>query len=243
MQTCDNRETKAVASAFSKIGQSFQEVVSGAKKIVPKVIGKAPSIETLLSFFSYLREKSKNLKTFLDELWEIIQGWFKKGKADGLLETIIKLSDEAEIILKKYADNAVAGYNKLERPSVVSILEGNGKHILAYSNKAKLVANEIPKGFHPLVKKWLTEIADTSIKSRRTHGKCAEPATISKWLWEIDPKGKMKIEHARKEFEGVVSKAIKIESKKVKPFEHATHKLACESCNPLLKYFNINEVH
>jgi len=39
-------------------------VVSGAKKLAPKVIGKALSIETVLGFFSYIREKSKNLKTF-----------------------------------------------------------------------------------------------------------------------------------------------------------------------------------
>ena len=156
---------------------------------------------------------------------------------------IIKLSDEAEELLKKYADNAVLGYTKLKRPSVVSVLEGKNRKVFAYSNKAKLSTGEIPKGFHPLVKEWLNEIADKNLILRRTHGKCAEPAAISKWLWEIDPKGKMKIEQARIEFEGVVSKAIKIEGKKIKLFEHATHKIACDSCNPLLKYFNIKEVH
>lgn len=93
--------TKAVASAFSKIGQSLQEVVSGAKKLIPKAIGKAPSIETLLGFFSYIREKSKNLKTFLDELWEIIQGWFKKGKADEVLEGVMRFP--IKMVVGKYS--------------------------------------------------------------------------------------------------------------------------------------------
>jgi hypothetical protein len=39
-----------------------------------------------LGIFAYIREKSKNLKTFLDELWEIIQGWFKKKEADEVLK-------------------------------------------------------------------------------------------------------------------------------------------------------------
>ena len=169
---------------------------------------------------------------------------FRSGKGEAtLMKTVLRLSDEAEILLKKYADNAVLAYTKLDRPSVVSVLEGKGKRVFAYSNKSKLATDEIPKGLHPLVKKWLSKEADKSLRLRRTHGKCAEPATISKWLWEIDPKGKMKIKQARKEFDGVVSKAIKIKGRKIKDFEHGQIKPACHSCNPLLEHFNILEIH
>lgn len=164
-------------------------------------------------------------------------------KIRNALAKTLKLSDEAEALLKNYADNAVLGYSKQKRPSVVSVLEGNGKRIFAYSNKASLASNDIPKGLHPLVKNWLTNEADDIIKQIPHHGKCAEPASISKWLWEIDPKGKIKIQTARKEFEGVVSKAINIRGRKVSIKNHGIYKEACNSCNPLLKYFNIQEIH
>ena len=182
------------------------------------------------------------VKKIIDDFFKWLEDLFKSGKADEVFEGIIKLSDEAEILLKKYADNAILGYTKLQRPTVVSVLEGNGKRVFAYSNKAKLAANEIPKGLHPLVKKWLKE-ADEVIQQRPQHGKCAEPSAISKWLWEFDPNGKMTIEQARKQFDGVVSKAINIESKKIKRIQHGTYKEACKSCNPLLEFFNITEVH
>ena len=185
---------------------------------------------------------AKNIKPFLDEVLEWLKKLFKSNKIDEAFKGFFKLSDEAEILLKKYADNAILGYTKLNRPTVVSVLEGNGKRVFAYSNKAKLNADEIPKGLHPLVTKWLND-ANELLKQIPHHGKCAEPSAISKWLWEIDPKGKMNIKQARDEFEGVVSKAVNIESKKIKPIEHAKYKEACDSCNPLLKYFNITEVY
>ncbi|MDR6968502.1 hypothetical protein J2X31_002525 [Flavobacterium arsenatis] len=178
----------------------------------------------------------------MDEILEWLRKLLKSGKVDDVIRGVFRLSDEAEILLKKYADNAILGYSKLNRPTVVSVLEGKGKRFFAYSNKAKLNADEIPKGLHPLVTKWLNE-ADEIIKQIPHHGKCAEPSVISKWLWDIDPKGKMTIKQARDEFEGVVSKAVNIESKKIKPIEHGKYKEACDSCNPLLKYFNIKEVH
>ena len=61
-----------------------------------------------------------------------------------------------------------------------------------------------------------------------------------KWLWEIDSKGSFSINRARKEFEGVVSQARNI-NKKYKII-HNKPKKACDSCNPLLKHFNIIEV-
>ena len=51
---------------------------------------------------------SKNLKGFLDELWEIIQGWFKKGKIDDV-EGLKKLAydDFVKAISKTNFDEIV----------------------------------------------------------------------------------------------------------------------------------------
>lgn len=184
----------------------------------------------------------KGFKQFLRNLFknktdEIIE---EEGK---VLDDLIKLSDEAEGILQKYADNAVLAYTKNERPSMVSILSRDDKMVLAYSNKSGLKHNDLPQGLHPLVKEWLEKISDLNLRSRPQHGKCAEPAAISKWLWEIDPKGKMKINTARKEFEGVMSKAKAIKGTTFKSIHHGEIKPACKSCNPLLKYFNIKELN
>ena len=81
------------------------------------------------------------VKKIIDDFFKWLEDLFKSGKADEVFEGIIKLSDEAEILLKKYADNAILGYTKLQRPTVVSVLEGNGKRVFAYSNKAKLAAS------------------------------------------------------------------------------------------------------
>jgi hypothetical protein len=198
------------------------------------------TIVTIIKGIAKLAKLLSNFTKWIDEV--LARGGKGARKVKNALSATLKLSDGAEILLKKYADNAVLGFTKLKRPTVVSVLEGNGKRVFAYSNKAKLAADEIPKGLHPLVKKWLND-ADKTIKQIPHHGKCAEPSAISKWLWEVDPKGKMKIDQARKQFERVVSKAVNIESKKVKPIDHATYKEACKSCNPLLDYFNITEVH
>lgn len=128
----------------------------------------------------------------------------------------------------------------IEQFDLITIDTNSGYQLIFF--KGKLIHTNILME-KSLVNNWLNEIADNALKSRRTHGKCAEPAAISKWLWEIDPKGKMKIEQARKELEGVVSKAVKIKGKKVRSIEHGKHKKACDSCNPLLEYFNITEVH
>ena len=55
-----------------------------------------------MGIFAYIREKSKNLKTFLDKLWESIQRWFKKGKADDV-EGLKKLAYDDFVKAKKYA--------------------------------------------------------------------------------------------------------------------------------------------
>ncbi len=79
------------------------------------------------------------------------------------------------------------------------------------------------------------------IKLPEWHGKCAEVLNISDWLKSIDPTGKMTILEARKAFDGVVSNAKQIGNFKG-GLNHLEYKKACNSCNPLLKYFNIIEI-
>ncbi|WP_452598017.1 hypothetical protein [Pontimicrobium sp. MEBiC01747] len=57
---------------------------------------------------------------------------------------------------------------------------------------------------------------------------------------DVDPKGKIKIDKVREEFEGVISQARQIH--KTDKIKNNTIKKACDTCNPLLKYFNILEV-
>lgn len=178
-----------------------------------------------------------------------------------LLPKEYKLSNEGRLLLKEWADNATKQlnvkkydkklrkftyapqdvYSKNTRPAAVSLLEGRLegqiKRIFAYSGKG--IANELPKGLHPLVKQWLKN-APEFLRSRGAHGKCAEPAAISKFLWEIDPNGTMTIEQAKNVFESFTSHAIQIEGKNVKAVEHGVFKSAYASCNPLLEYFNIS---
>ena len=76
-----------------------------------------------------------------------------------------------------------------------------------------------------MVKKWLKE-APEILRKRPTHRKCAEPAAISKWLWEITPKGSFNINQAKKEFEGVISQTRQIN--KGKAIRHNTIKKVFE---------------
>ena len=100
---------KTVADAFSKLAESLMAVFKTLKSVAFKLKkGAVIAFENLLGVFAYIREKSKNLKTFLDELWEIIQGWSKKGKADELLQTVEDLRKFALTKwLKKFDENFV----------------------------------------------------------------------------------------------------------------------------------------
>lgn len=93
---------KTVADAFAKLAESLMALFKTLKTVAFKLKkGAVIAFENLLSIFAYIREKSKNLKTFLDELWEIIQGWFKKGKADEVFEGAMRFP--IKLVLGKYS--------------------------------------------------------------------------------------------------------------------------------------------
>lgn len=156
-----------------------------------------------------------------------------------------------DIFLKQYADDALIKWKNLYlRPGAVGILEGeiNGKiyQVISYSSKA-LTKDQIIGRRHKLVQEWLTEIADIKLRRRPTHGKCAEPICISEFLFEIERQqgmkaNSLKIDEARKILSKSKSKALRIDNVK-EPLIHGLRKEACATCNPMLKYFNIKEVH
>ena len=79
--------------------------------------GAIIAFENLLSILAYIREKSKNLKIFLEELWEIIKGWFKKGKADEIFECDFLAKWEKTIDASRSGTGFLAG-QKLNRARI-----------------------------------------------------------------------------------------------------------------------------
>ena len=77
------------------------------------------------------------------------------------------------------------------------------------------------------------------IKLPEHHGKCAEVANISEYLWKIDPNGRFTMKKAQEALEGMVSHAIEISTRK--PQVHGEYKEACKSCIEILNDFNIKE--
>ncbi|OUS01596.1 hypothetical protein A9Q86_07420 [Flavobacteriales bacterium 33_180_T64] len=168
------------------------------------------------------------------------------------LRKVGKLSKKAVKLLDNFVDEALRTWRNIEqRPGAASVLEGivNGKVIRIAKYSAKGIhKHTIPNLRHPLVNKWLDEVADITLRKRGTHGKCAEPFAISDFLFEAEKilgvkKGKMTLTEARTVLEGSVSKAkaIKNSLKKGSKLKHGLNKKACISCNPLLKYFKIIE--
>lgn len=72
---------KTAADAFKKLADSLINIFKTMEKIVFKFSDKVViGFENLLAIFAYIREKSKNLGVFLDEVLEIVQSLFRKGE-------------------------------------------------------------------------------------------------------------------------------------------------------------------
>lgn len=163
---------------------------------------------------------------------------------------VFKKTKDMSKVLSDYADDALILYPEAEfRPGAVAILEGkiNGRiyQLVEYSGSRGLKANELSKKYHPLVKEWI-ESVPKNVRFKGTRGKCGENFTISEWLYEVErlkgiKQGKITIEQARKEFEGVVSKAMRIQNKDADNLLQGIDKPACGYCNPMLEHFNIQE--
>jgi CRISPR/Cas system CSM-associated protein Csm2 small subunit len=186
-----------------------------------------------------------------DELKKATKPFFGKN-GEVLVEVLenmarrARVSNESLKILSKMADEALLWSNK-RMPRACAVLEGNGVTIFNYSFKKKLPPGVYPPDLHPLIHQWLTEMwtryKKGLMKLPEHHGKCAEVINISDWLKKVDPEFKMSIDEARLHFEGVVSHSRQIgDMKNGSKLKHGDYKEACDSCNPLLNYFNITEV-
>lgn len=77
---------KTAADAFKKLADSLINIFKTMERFVFKFTDKVViGFENLLAIFAYIREKSKNLGVFLDEVLEIVQRFFK-GTVDDVLE-------------------------------------------------------------------------------------------------------------------------------------------------------------
>ncbi|NJM78982.1 MAG: hypothetical protein HC854_03955 [Flavobacterium sp.] len=153
--------------------------------------------------------------------------------------------------LDDFVNNSLIEWKIVEqRPGATAILEGTleGKiiQITNYTTKG-LSKSQIRAQRHKLVDDWLENIASSILKNRRNHGRCVEPVNISEWLFKAEKalgiqKNSMKIEQARALFSDVISKAKRIHNSTESQLAHGLNKSACDSCNPLLEYFNIKEI-
>jgi hypothetical protein len=240
---------KVVLKYSKKLGEGVTTAANQGANAIRKVsqANTDTFIKQITALFESLRKKEAMplLQKWIDDL--ILEIKKALGLVDEVAVKAISLSDEALKILKAMADGALKWPSK-NRPKACSVLEGKGSSIFNYNFKQKLPVGKFPEDLHPLVDKWIKDMWELhkkgTIELPKHHGKCAEVRNISEWLKRVDPDGKMTIREAREAFEGVVSHAKEIGDVKQSGrivVKHNDYKKACNSCNPLLKYFNIVE--
>ncbi|WP_047788109.1 YwqJ-related putative deaminase [Tenacibaculum mesophilum] len=216
------------------VGENLYALVKDGKELFR---GTKKEIDELSKLLDRIEEKKQH--KFIDRVLE-------KAKKS------IKISKQGLIRLDAFVDEALQ-IPIDNRPGAAAILEGtiNGKMktIVSYSSKG-LRKKEIRNNRHKLVDEWLEIIVKKEypkIYRRKNHGRCAEPVNISEWLFQVEKslgikKNSISIEQARVAFADVVSKAKRVHNSPKSKLAHGLHKSACDSCNPLLEYFNIREV-
>lgn len=235
-ETIEKTVKETAEEEAKHISQSAKEALeSGKTKEATEKAGKEADqkVEEKAPFYEEIEEVKVKRKKF------------QKGK-----KVFLKGTD-MNILLKEYADEALVTWKDPNlRPGVVAVLEGEIKNTtyqaVSYSSKGIRKASMSTRR-HKLVEEWLTKIADEKLRSRGPHGMCGEPVCISEFLFEAEKrlgisKNSMKIEQAREILSKTKSKAVAIPNGKNDKLIHGLTKKACESCNPMLKYFKITEI-
>lgn len=217
--------SKSAREALEK-GEAKEAAEQAVKEAEQKVEGKASAYEDVDEVKGKGKRASKEQKVFLKKI-------------------------DMNVVLRQYADEALTTWkDAFTRPGAVGVLEGeiNGKiyQAVSYSSKGILKSKLVGRR-HRLVQEWLTEIAEKEIKSRRNHGKCAEPVCISEFLFEAEKQlgmkaNSMKIQQAREILSKSRSRAVAIPNGEADRLIHGLTKKACRSCNPMLHYFKIIEI-
>jgi hypothetical protein len=219
------RISKSAREALEK-GEAKEAREQAVKEAEQKIEEKAPVYEDIDEVKVKSKRALKEQKVFLKKI-------------------------DMNVLLRQYADEALTKWkDAFKRPGAVGVLEGeiNGKiyQAVSYSSKGILKSKLVGRR-HRLVQEWLTEIAEKEIKSRRNHGKCAEPICISEFLFEAEKQlgmkvNSMKIEQAREILSKTRSRAVAIPNGEADKLIHGLTKKACRSCNPMLHYFKIVEI-
>ncbi|WP_336690272.1 MULTISPECIES: YwqJ-related putative deaminase [unclassified Chryseobacterium] len=209
-------------------GKTKEATEKAVKEAEQKLEEKAPIYEEIeeVTVTSKRKKLSKEKKVFLKKI-------------------------DMNVLLRQYADDALTKWKNPDlRPGAVAVLEGEIKdttyQAVSYSSKGIRKASMSTRR-HKLVEEWLTKIADEKLRLRGPHGMCGEPVCISEFLFEAEkrlgmPKNSMKIEQAREILSKTRSRAVAIPNGKNDKLIHGLTKKACESCNPMLKYFKIAEI-
>ncbi|MFY7844856.1 YwqJ-related putative deaminase [Chryseobacterium gambrini] len=209
-------------------GKTKEATEKAVKEAEQKLEEKAPIYEEIeeVTVTSKRKKLSKEKKVFLKKI-------------------------DMNVLLRQYADDALTKWKNPDlRPGAVAVLEGEIKdttyQAVSYSSKGIRKASMSTRR-HKLVEEWLTKIADEKLRLRGPHGMCGEPVCISEFLFEAEkrlgmPKNSMKIEQAREILSKTRSRAVAIPNGKNDKLIHGLTKKACESCNPMLKYFKITEI-
>lgn len=229
------RQLATTNGTIFNVNRNGETIYQGTQKAMEKFFDKINDISKSGG------NSKKKTKEYLDELAEANR-----------LKKLGKLSKKAVKLLDNAVDEALIKWKIVEkRPGAASVIEGvvNGKtlRIVKYSAKG-IHKDTLKKLRHPLVNDWLDNIANLNLRKRGTHGKCAEPLAISEFLFEAEKilginKGKITLKQAQDILKSSISKAKSINNNNLPKgkLSHGLHKSACNSCNPLLNYFNIIE--
>ncbi|MBF7089935.1 hypothetical protein IUY40_00020 [Flavobacterium sp. ALJ2] len=206
----------SVNAQYETVMKFFKDDIYTSKELVDFVENDP---QKAFDSWKLLYNKKTGLTKNVEELSLIAKNIDGINKAGGYLkwkslrntqETGIKLLGEAKI---KYISgltttensiiytegnkiiDKVAVMSKSKQSGAGSILVRDSKFTSAVSNKNHLGLGDLPEDLHPLVKDWFKNpnVNAEELTIRFTHGKCAEPEAVSKWLYEYEQETNIKI--------------------------------------------------
>lgn len=209
--------------------------------------------ERLLKFggYEYKGQLNKIKKFLRDAIYKGSNQEEVIGRLKFLIKESLFLSKEGIKLLDDAAELSLTKWGKNARPGVVAIMEGTVKgHFIRVINYSLKKGVQIKR--HPLVNYWLSNTDNFTrdgkeLMLRVTHGFCGETVNLDEFLYKAEKilgikEGTMTMEQAQEVLFNSVSHARALKNSKHSLKLHNTYKKACESCNPMLKSFNIKEI-
>jgi len=173
-----------IVEAIEQLGKSFADLFKGILATFSKVAknGKAFIVDNFIAIFAFIREKSKNIKPFLDDFFTFIESVFAKVKSFIILRTvngtirleIIPIQSFVETVLKLVKTKWVNDLNKVglqiaKAENEIYIFVHKGEEIFRGTKKeAKEALEEYFKKADEIgLEKYLDEVAEAT-KIRKT---------------------------------------------------------------------------